>query len=575
MFKKLLISILIGTTFLISLGPFSQAKAQTTWYNQSLPEWYLKVYDNSNQNEIFGERYTAAQVQWIIYSLPSMFINLVTGGNTDVASCFMGAVASNIQLDACVDGLTNFINDSTVDLGLTENTQHQPSIASQIFADRPISGISYVKNIIRKLDPVTEVHAQTTGYGYTVLTVIRPLWGLTRNFSFFLFVIVTIVFAFMIMLRVKLSPQLVISVQSALPKIVISLILVTFSFAIAGFMIDLIYVIMGVFSAMMSSFIPTNFLKVAEGKIIFAFINGSIPLLQDGGIAIFFYFIAYIILFFVAAVVALLASVSGFHISSTLFSLLLIIFTIILLLILIVSTVRVIFMLFKNLAAVYGLIIIAPLQITMGTLFPQSGFSSWLKKLFSKLLVFPLTGIFIYISFFLLGYSMATSVYGAICNNGLMSILKPVLRLELGLISKFTGIEFFDPANTLDFCNAWGPPMLGNPASATAIAFLLMSVGIIMMIPKISEAIESFMAGKEFAGTGIGEALGPFSGVASGVQKYGAEAGTTYAAGRLQQAIESRGGGRGAMKVLNDILKSMQKQGGQPGTGGQKGPGER
>jgi hypothetical protein len=66
--------------------------------------------------------------------------------------------------------------------------------------------------------------------------------------------------------------------------------------------------------------------------------------------------------------------------------------------------------------------------------------------------------------------------------------------------------------------------MLGNPASATAIAFILMSIGIFMMIPKIGESLESFLAGKGFAGTAIGEALGPFgtlgktaSGMATGM----------------------------------------------------------
>lgn len=551
--KKLLASILISIIFLFSLAPLSQAKAQTTWYNQGFPEWYNKVYDSTNSNEIFGERYTAAQVQWIVYSIPSMFINLIIGGNTDLASCLLAATGTNIEIDICVKGATNAVNGIMSDLGLTENIQEQSSITSQIFADRPISGIGYVKGVVQKLSPVTVVHAQTTGYGYTILTLLRPLWVITRNFSFFLFVIVTIVFAFMIMFRVKLSPQVVIGVQSALPKIIISLILVTFSFAIAGFMIDLMYVIMGVFSSALSIF-QISFLKTAGARVTFDFINGSVPILKDGGIAIVVYFVAYIINFFLAAILVLLVSVSGLHITSTLFSLLLVVFTIILIFILIVSIFKVIFMLFKNLAAVYGLIIIAPLQITAGALFPQTGFGSWLKSLFSKLLVFPLTGVFIYLSFLLLGYSTVASVYGGLCNNVIFENLKPVLRLGMGLMSKFTGIEFLDPANSLDFCNAWGPPMLGNGAAASGIAFLLMSVGIIMMIPKVSQAIESFMAGKEFAGTGIGEAMGPFGGIVKGT------VGT--ATGAYQKAAMERFAqqyaGREDTPVVN-LIRSIEK----------------
>jgi len=54
--------------------------------------------------------------------------------------------------------------------------------------------------------------------------------------------------AFMIMFRVRISPQTVITVQSALPKIIFTLILITFSYAIAGFLIDLMYVVIGIFS---------------------------------------------------------------------------------------------------------------------------------------------------------------------------------------------------------------------------------------------------------------------------------------------------------------------------------------
>jgi len=43
----------------------------------------------------------------------------------------------------------------------------------------------------------------------------------------------------MIMLRVKISPQAVVTVQSAIPKLITTLILVTFSYAIAGLVIDL------------------------------------------------------------------------------------------------------------------------------------------------------------------------------------------------------------------------------------------------------------------------------------------------------------------------------------------------
>jgi hypothetical protein len=47
----------------------------------------------------------------------------------------------------------------------------------------------------------------------------------------------------MIMFRAKIDPQTVVSFQSALPKLIITLLIITFSYAIAGLMIDLLYII--------------------------------------------------------------------------------------------------------------------------------------------------------------------------------------------------------------------------------------------------------------------------------------------------------------------------------------------
>ena len=45
------------------------------------------------------------------------------------------------------------------------------------------------------------------------------------------------------MFRQRISPQAVMTIQAALPKVIIALIMVTFSYAIAGFMIDISYVL--------------------------------------------------------------------------------------------------------------------------------------------------------------------------------------------------------------------------------------------------------------------------------------------------------------------------------------------
>lgn len=64
-------------------SPDPTAAPTGTWYNQSFNDWFNKVYnpDVSPDNEIFGERYTAAQVQWVIYGLGAFLINIPFGNS--------------------------------------------------------------------------------------------------------------------------------------------------------------------------------------------------------------------------------------------------------------------------------------------------------------------------------------------------------------------------------------------------------------------------------------------------------------------------------------------------------------
>jgi hypothetical protein len=372
------------------------------------------------------------------------------------------------------------------------------------------------------------------------------------------------------MFRVKLSPQVVISVQSALPKLIIALILVTFSFAIAGFMIDIMYVIMGIFSMFIAGSVSSDPAWGVAGvtNYVFNFINGTALPFVNGGLAILVYLVIYLVLFVIALVFAFIAAVLGLNISSVIFTLCLVIFAVILIFIIIWYMLKVTYVLYKNLAAVYGLIIIAPLQITTGVLFPQAGFGSWLKKLFSKLMIFPLTGMFIYLANLLCIYSIRLSIVGIAQDNFLMPVWNNILILLARL-----GINV---SQNLIITGEWAPPMLGNAASASAIAFMLMSVGLIMMLPKIGESIESFMAGKGFAGTAIGEAMGPFgtfgkSAVGSVTGAYQRGAGERFAddyAGRstfIAKTLRNIGSSSVGQKlhlsqIIDDVIKGNQKR---------------
>lgn len=86
-------------------------------------------------------------------------------------------------------------------------------------------------------------YAQGQGLGFSGLTAILPIWKVFRNIAYLFLAVVMIVIGFMVMLRRKIDPKTVVTVQNALPRIIITLLLITFSYAIVGVVIDLMYVV--------------------------------------------------------------------------------------------------------------------------------------------------------------------------------------------------------------------------------------------------------------------------------------------------------------------------------------------
>lgn len=130
------------------------------------------------------------------------------------------------------------------------------------------------------------------GLGFTQLSPLLNIWTVFRNITYLLFVIVFIVIGFAIMFRIHIDPRTVMTIENQIPKIIVALILVTFSFAIAGFLIDIMYVFMymafGIFSQIpgitgLDTLNPTflqgkNALEAANG------LNAGGGVLGNGGV---------------------------------------------------------------------------------------------------------------------------------------------------------------------------------------------------------------------------------------------------------------------------------------------------
>jgi len=113
------------------------------------------------------------------------------------------------------------------------------------YTNPPASGLAWAQSGLESAGFIPKTMA-AEGIGFTVIKPFADIWKIFRDLAYMLLVIILIAIGFMIMFRMKMNPQTVISVENALPKIVISLILITFSFAIAGFMIDVMFIIIGI-----------------------------------------------------------------------------------------------------------------------------------------------------------------------------------------------------------------------------------------------------------------------------------------------------------------------------------------
>ena len=115
-----------------------------------------------------------------------------------------------------------------------------------LFASPPVSGVSYFAHKIQEFNPVQPTYAQTGGIGFAALSPVQDIWTVFRNASYVGFVIVFVIMGFMIMFRAHISPQAVATVQDSIPRIVVALILVTFSYAIAGLLIDVMFLTLNI-----------------------------------------------------------------------------------------------------------------------------------------------------------------------------------------------------------------------------------------------------------------------------------------------------------------------------------------
>ncbi len=231
----------------------------------------------------------------------------------------------------------------------------------------PASSQTYIADILNDMHIIPKAYAQ--GVGFASLDPILETWKVFRNTAYMFFVLIFIIIGFMIMLRSKIDGQTVVTAQQAIPQIIISLLFVTFSYAIAGFLIDAMYLLMylmiGLFGEN-AELLNKNFLQMGVEFVTsgtsstFSTVNEAVKEMAD---------------------IALIGDALGFTSG------------VLLALIIGIAILIGVFQLFFELLKTYVTIVIniafSPITLMFGAMPGKKVFAGWIKNLIGNLLVFP------------------------------------------------------------------------------------------------------------------------------------------------------------------------------------------
>lgn len=266
----------------------------------------------------------------------------------------------------------------------------------------PISGVQYIADSINGF-----MGKPVYATGFQQLTGIQPLWKICRNAVYTLISVVFVAMGLMIMLRIKISPQATVTIQNSIPKIITTLILVTFSYAIIGLIIDFTYLIQALVLSLLkdgATSMSTSGKNILSGIPTFnELISGSLgtftsltthAIFNSGTTATTLTFAG--LTGVVGAVVALIALPASLAVG-VIGSLIGVVVGLALLLIFaLIQVIKFFFGCAKAYITLLLKIISAPFEIALGA-FPNSkmGFSSWLIQTIAYASVFPISLIFL------------------------------------------------------------------------------------------------------------------------------------------------------------------------------------
>lgn len=424
--------------------------------------------------------------------------------------------AENARLGAIMYIASDLIFPMNAQLAAADNRPRAiPALGNMMalmIGNPPASGFAYMADVLSNAGFIGKP-AYAQGIGFAGLTPLLPLWKASRNIAYAVLIIVMLAIGFMIIFRMKIDPKTVISVQAALPKIILTLILITFSYAIVGFLIDIMYLTIFILIELVTQAVKgANLPWFADyiektPQLQQAFVQsglGGMATLKDAVFSwgmIPSFFVELLQGSWINIVGSVVTGVGVGAILAKLFTVTLaaspigwlaivviagalaipVLILLIIFLGLFYTFIRLVFLLFNSYIQLIIVLILAPILLLKEAIPGQSAFENWVKTVMANLIVFPATVAILYMSWVITAIAWRGNMWAP-----------PMVPAGGGA----------------EACILPGQPCGGNPAA------IFIGLGIIFMAPNLVASAKKLFQVKPAIPVTAGTAFSPVTGAA-------------------------------------------------------------
>lgn len=476
----------------------------------NLETWYAGRCDPESETSTFmGQNRGFGDI--VILHLYELINGEQNKADEDMIKDFFESLVKNISQNGGFNYLAYVRDDNTPSLDTSSNSGMISQISggiSSLVSNPPASTKQYIAHIndnLQRHSLAQPAYAENAtgeggGYGFARLEGFLPLWKAFRNIAYFFFILAFVIYGFMIMFRVKINPQTAANIQLALPKLIVTLILITFSYAIVGLLIDFMWV--GYYLILNTL---DSFGVFGETKGVLGFINDIFRGLASGGGGLIITSIFQAVLAIYAGVPGALGAITG--VSGNFFTIIMVLKTfsatglIIILIVLIAVIIALIKLLVKLITAyvtIFINLVLSPLILLSGILPGKNDvFSTWITNLVANIIVFPVASILLLFSGYFMTQPVASLVQDTL--NGLADIIPGIDgNVSLSLIKdtqRIPNVPLLSPQ--AEWLSNF--PVIGSAIAAqTSEWYALIGLALLLMSPKFVDMVMDAFKVKPF-----------------------------------------------------------------------------